>query len=151
MSKVPITSPHPTNKHMVVGHIPPQCLLEDAVNQALLIGRGMEAMQFCWVDSDIRKARAAKEREKHTLKPHRDHLVAEADEFWEDWRRLYWQRVDIFGDASAAAAVRYVRDEMTRRNAEHPKTGKVPSKRICHEQLLREPTVDWRPEPIHCE
>ena len=92
VSKVPITSPHPTNKHMVVGHIPPQCLLADAINQALLIGRDVGAIHLCWLDSDIGKAREAKEREKRTLGRANNNRHLEAEAFWkpllEEFREL---------------------------------------------------------------
>ncbi len=82
------------------------------------------------------------------LKPHRDRLAAEADEFWEDWRRLYWQLTHLF-DETHTSAIAKVRGEMIKRNAANPRTRKVPSERRCWDQLLREPTVDWKPEPIH--
>ena len=134
-----------TTQHLPDSRVEYELALWEAVSLGEML---LELEVELKMQADAEKGRAAKERGKHVLKPHRDELAAEADEFWEDWRRLYRQRVDLFGDRPVAAAIRYVRSEMTKRSAAQPKTGKVPSERRCWDQLLREPTIDWRPEPI---
>lgn len=118
--------------------------LSEAVNGSMLLQKLLTL-------EDHRRDLTMGSGARQNLGAHRNQLRVEADEFWEDWRRLYWQRVNIFGDGSGAAAIGYVRDEMGKRSASHPKTGKLPSERRCWDQLLREPSVDWRPESLAIE
>ena len=121
-----------------------------AINAAVQIGMlNEETSQILKHSPDYIKANSAREHQDRTLQPLNDRRKAEADEFWEEWRRLYRQRLDLFGDKTAAARA-YVESCMMVRGVFNPKTGRPSfSETILRRQLSRRPSVDWMPNRLH--